>query len=285
MNRDNFSSNLFLYLITVSTLVVRPITIDVTQRIEMPENEQIWGVTKLRNEIYILLEARDGVLSRIRGFNDRYPFRLQTEIKAEEINGPCGIASSEKENCLYVSDGSVLCVWKITRETDDTHKIIKWLTTDYFLRTLSVNRDGELLMINRVTHHLMIYGSDAELIRSIPLPGEIHEPQYAVETSIGNFIITNMHVLADEEDEHEHEDEDEDEDEEEEEAMEEEKDVVMEEEKHTDWLERRQGKAGLNRRKTKFVVSELTRDSQLVIRRFIPSNEKQHLVICQLIQT
>src|SRR6218665_332921 len=152
MSRDNFSSNLFLYLITVSILVVRPITIDVIQRIEMPENQEIWGVTKLRNEIYIhvLLEARDGVpcVSRIRGFNDRYPFPLQTEIKAEEIHAPSDFGSSEKENCLYVSDYIQRCVWKITRETDDTHKIIKWLTTDYEPRTMSVSRDGGLLMLN-----------------------------------------------------------------------------------------------------------------------------------------
>src|SRR6218665_3225006 len=174
MNRDIFSSNLFLYLITASILVVRPITIDVTQRIEMPENERTWGVTKLRNEIYILLEARDGVLSRIRVFDDRYPFRLQTEIKAEEIQDPRDIASSEKENCLYVSDYNEKCVWKITRETDDTHKIIKWLKTDYWPYSMSVSRDGELLIINQLSHHLMIYGSDAELIRSIPLPRDIH---------------------------------------------------------------------------------------------------------------
>ena len=166
MNRDNFSSNLFLYLITVSILVVRPITIDVTQRIEMPENEKLWGVTKLRNEIYILLKARDGVPSRIRGFNDRYPFRLQTEIKAEEINGQSDIGSSENENCLYLSDNDERCIWKIIRETDDKHKIIKWLIIDYKPWHLSVSRDDELLMINYSTHSLMIYGSDAELIRS-----------------------------------------------------------------------------------------------------------------------
>src|SRR6218665_2972773 len=188
MNRDNFSSNLFLYLITVSILVVRPITIDVTQRIEMPENSGIGGVTKLRNEIYILLEARYGVLSRIRGFNDRYPFRLQTEIKAEEINGPSDIGSSEKENCLYVCDYIQRCVWKITRETDDQHKIIKWLTTDSQPLTLSVSRDGELLMIDLSSHCLMIYRSDAELIRSIPFPRDTKKPQHVVETSIGNFI-------------------------------------------------------------------------------------------------
>src|SRR6218665_2218040 len=70
-------------------------------------------------------------LTRIRAFEDRYPFRLQTEIKAEEIKLSVDIKSKEKESCLYVSDSKERCVWRITRETDDTQKIIKWLTTDY----------------------------------------------------------------------------------------------------------------------------------------------------------
>src|SRR6218665_656745 len=107
----------------------------------MPENQEILGVTKLRNEIYILLKASDGVLSRIRGFNDRYPFRLQTEIKGEDFEYPSDIGSSEKENCLYVNDYNGKSVWKITRETDDQQKIIKWLTIDYRPWTLSVSRD------------------------------------------------------------------------------------------------------------------------------------------------
>ena len=84
---------------------MRPITIDVTQRIEMPDADRIWGVTKLRNEISILLNALDiHVPLRIRVFDDQYPFRFQTEIKPEEISNPIGIVSSEKENCLYVTD-------------------------------------------------------------------------------------------------------------------------------------------------------------------------------------
>ena len=39
----------------------------------------------------------------------------------------------------------------------------------------------------------MIYGSDAELIRSIPLTRDIENPWHAVETSIGNFIIIHKH--------------------------------------------------------------------------------------------
>src|SRR6218665_770519 len=157
----------------------------------MSENDYIWGVTKLRKEIYVLVRAGYPV-SRICVFEDRYPFRLQTDIKAEEFKYSYDIVSSEKDNCLYASDRDEKCVWKITRQTDDQHNIIKWLTTDYTPFTLSVSRDGELLMINRSSHSLMIYGSDAELIRLISLT--IKYPLHAIETSIGNFIILDRQV-------------------------------------------------------------------------------------------
>jgi len=297
---------------------VCPIIINFTQRIAMPEYGEILGVTKLRSNIYVFCHkgyvlTKDGI-RRIYVFEDRYPFRLQTEIKANKISYLVDIGSSEKENCLYVSDFQEKCVWKITRETDDTYKIIKWLTTDYAPQTMSVSRYGELLINNQSSQSLMIYGSDSELIRSIPLTRDSKYSGDVVETSIGNFIFIHLH--EDEEDEHEHEDENEDEDENEEEVKEEEKeeedvvmeerkqtelvsvasdkdedededkdeeeeknkeDVVMQEEKHTDLLESRQEKGGLKRRKSVYVVCELTRDAQLVIRSFIPSNKTQQL--------
>src|SRR6218665_4166369 len=134
-------------------------------------------------------------------------------IEIEDMKYLYDIGSSEKENCLYVSDYVDKCVWKITIETVDQHKIIKWLTIDYEPRTLSVSRDGELLMINHSSHSLMIYGSDAELIRSIPLTKDIKHPQHAVETSIGNFIIIDLHEEEKDKEEHKEEDEDEQEDE------------------------------------------------------------------------
>ena len=159
-------------------LVVCPISINFTQRIEIGGNEYVRGVTKLRNEIYVLCRSISSSSSNhvIRVFEDRIPFRLQKTIEIKEIKYPRDIGSSEKGNCLYVSDYDEKCVWKITRETDDQHKIIKWLTTDYQPYTLSVSSDGQLLMVNHSSSILMIYGSDAELIRSIQLPRDIKRP-------------------------------------------------------------------------------------------------------------
>src|SRR6218665_2221731 len=129
-------------------LVVRGITINFTQKIDLQLSRGARGITKLRNEIYVLSHLDDLICV----YEDRYPFRLKKDMEIEETKLPCCIVSSEKENCLYVNDIDRNCVWKITRETDDQHKIIKWLTTDYAPWTLSVLRDGELLMINRLSH-------------------------------------------------------------------------------------------------------------------------------------
>ena len=92
-------------------------------------------------------------------------------------------------------------MWKINLKTVDQDKITKWLKIDYSLWTISVSSDGRLLLGQRVHRHhgesiLKIYGSDAELIRSIQLSRYIKDPQYALETSIGSFII--IHSIIDE---------------------------------------------------------------------------------------
>ena len=150
--------------------------------------------------------------------------------------------SSGKENCLYVSDQTVKCVWKIRpiKETAGDRNICKWLTVENCRPGPSAWRDpnfGSLLPVKAVSYFLMIYGSDAELKRSIPLPNDIAEPRHAVETSIGNFVMFHNY---------------------------------METEKTGE------GESTGRRKGKEWVVSELTGDGQ-VIRRFTPSNGLQKL--------
>src|SRR6218665_3482899 len=100
-------------------LAVCPIAISFTQIIKIRQNKYVHALTKLRNEIYVLCRSFSSAPSVIRVLQDRYPFRLQREIKVEEIRYPTDIGSSEKKNCLYVSDRGEKGVWKITREPDD----------------------------------------------------------------------------------------------------------------------------------------------------------------------
>ena len=204
----------------------------------------MWGVTKLRNKIYVLCRSiRSSYPTEIRVFEDRNSFGLQRQIEIKEIKYPRDIRSYEKENCLYVSDYGMNCVWKITRETNNQHKIVNWLTTDLEPSNLSVSIDGQLLIVSKSPSILKIYQPDGKCIRSIRLPKDIVEPRHAAETSIGNFII--IHEFMEKEEKEEDED---------------------------------KGSWSSGRKKvTKCVVSELTRDGQMVIRRFLPSNESQKL--------
>ena len=136
----------------------------------------------------------------------------------------------------------------------DQHEIILWLTTDYAPSSLLVSSDGQLLIFNNSSPSLMIYDSDAELIRSIPLPDNIFYPVHAVETSNGSSIIMHTEKEVDEEEE-------------------------IDDETYTEPLERGDGLARVDGkgRVLKRVVSELRRDVLMIIRRFIPPDRK-HLV-------
>src|SRR6218665_2004219 len=59
--------------------------------------------------------------------------------------------------------------------------------------------------------------------------------------------------------------------------------VVMKEMKNTKWLKSKEGKGESNRRRQEMtpIISEFTRDGQMVIRRFIPSDETQQLNNCE----
>src|SRR6218665_906605 len=182
-------NNYFRFLLVVYPISIK---IDFTQRIKLHVNEIVWGVTKLRNEIFVLCHVIYPATTLILAFEVRYPFRFRRNTKIKQIKAPFDIGSSENENCLYVSDSVSRCIWKIAKEKGGGHTGRKWLTTDHVPYTISVSIDGNLLMLNDVSPILMIYGSNAELIRLIQLPSDIENPIHAVETSIGNFII--LHV-------------------------------------------------------------------------------------------
>ena len=172
----------------VFIVVECPTSINFNHRIEIQGNEYLCGITKLQKEIYLLCQAvpRKNV---IRVFKDQSPFLPQKEIELKDVKAPYDIGSSVMKNCLYICDNKERCVWKTTKETNDQHNTIKWLTTDYQPVTLSVSSDGQLVMINISAFRLMIYGSDAELIRWVRLPLDIMHPCHAVETSMGNFVV------------------------------------------------------------------------------------------------
>lgn len=143
------------------------------------------GITKLSNIIYVLFKP-----TIIQLFTDENPFILQSEINIAEIEDPYDILSSEKEQCLYISDYGYKCVWKMM--TTD-HRVIKWLEGIEDVSTLSISNDG-LVLISRCIEpcSLETYSPDASLVHRIILPDNYINLMRAVMTSKGTFVIAHQ---------------------------------------------------------------------------------------------
>lgn len=167
--------------------VSRPVAIKFVQKLDLHgrERDQIAGVAKLQNAILVIYHIHPTV---IQVFQDQHPFCLQKIIKQHTILCPEDIVSSEKHQCVYVSDKK--CIWKITSKTDDHFKVTKWYETNAQF-TMSVSSDGQLVIVgnNDFGSFLEIYGSEVQCLYFIKLPNDIQNPRQAVETSTGNFVI------------------------------------------------------------------------------------------------
>lgn len=210
------------------------------------------GVTKLRNKIYVLCRADSKTSSSsVSIFDDQFPFELQGNVKFQEIAIPLDINSNQKENCLYVLDQREKCIWKIMADDGGHgHKIIRWMNfeKDFEVYSISVSSDGQLLMVSRFPFtRLIIYSADGKLSTPIKLHREIIEPRHAVMTSSGSLVIfhqfcTRIKVNPRTELETE----------------------TLDETRTVKWEKREFP-----------VVSEMSRDGETIIRRFVPENENQ----------
>lgn len=161
-------------------------------------NGEVKGVTKLRNEIFVICYVKDEFTnsSEIQVFSDRAPFNLLRELKLLQIKFADDIISSETENTLYMLSRWD-CVWKILQNEEDIEQenVIKWLEFRDVFRpdSMTMTKDGQLLMVSsEPSPTLCIYGGpDARLSHSISLHEDIKRPLHAVESLTGNFVISH----------------------------------------------------------------------------------------------
>lgn len=143
------------------------------------------GITHLGNNIYILSPSSNSIFVH----QDKEPFQKLREIQTKAIKSPVDIASCQKSNCLYVTDQKSSCLWKVNASQND--QIIKCLDGIGEPYTLSVSSDGCVLMTRCGSpSKLETYYPDTDKGGSIELPEEVDEPQHAVRTSTGNFIVS-----------------------------------------------------------------------------------------------
>lgn len=143
------------------------------------------GVAKLHGNIYILCKNPSSIVIH----RDESPFDCTGEVSLEDLVAPYDLASSINSSCLYLTDCSSNCVYKMT---SPSHEVSRWLGEIGYPHTLSVtsSEDQVLLLRYESPSRLEIYGPDAVQVRCIKLPDEIEYPKHAVGTSGGNYIIS-----------------------------------------------------------------------------------------------
>lgn len=119
------------------------------------------------------------------------PHSRQYSIQIPGMTGPIDIVACNTHRCLYVSDLGGACVWQVKAD----HKSYKWLSNATWPYTLSVTRDGFVLMTRRPSN-LDIFGPGANLIHSIRLPDVVLDPGHAIETLEGTYLVSHGENLS-----------------------------------------------------------------------------------------
>jgi len=154
---------------------------------------EVRGVTQLQDRICIVCDHSDTV--RV---YDVHTFRRLNGISTNKHKTlhAVDVAACDVSNYIYVSDRHNHCVWRLS---EDGHRVDKWLKLTRSSGTLSVTSDGRLLILRynpprfdlfgEESSSLDIYGPDAGLLNTVPLPTEMKDLQHAVEAKSGNFIV------------------------------------------------------------------------------------------------
>ena len=168
-------------------------------RIEVPLCN-ITGVTQLGDHIFVLCgwyQSRQIVIPSIRVYEHRPPFNLLWLIPIEELDDtPTDIVSSEKSNCLYVSDK--MWIWKIELER---YQVIRWLSSanhDHMM--MSVTLEDQLITISKKnsSYQMEIYCPDGVRDKLVPLQTpDNREPIQAIPTRNEQFFIVYAHAMID----------------------------------------------------------------------------------------
>lgn len=149
----------------------------------------IAGVAILKDSLYIVHRGQKQIIVN----QATSPYRFLGKITLEGLQDPRDVAVCLKNSCLYISDSGHGCVWKVevgaviaNRDT----KISAWVAKVGEPYTLAVISGGRVLMVQR-PNTLRIYRADGTTFRTFQIKGDIAEPQHAVRTSKGTFIVSH----------------------------------------------------------------------------------------------
>ena len=155
----------------------------------------VMGVTQLGDVVYVVCAGS----STIRRYSATTHERL-SDISIKDLRSPWDIAACEQTSQLYVAD-SLECIWRVSVDGEDIKRWWSQSPSDIFAPyTLSVTSSRvlvtsqrDILVTSPGNNQLMQLDSAGDELRRVGLPYYM-EPQHAVESPTGTFIISHSNT-------------------------------------------------------------------------------------------
>ena len=151
----------------------------------MPQGREVFGVTSLDSEIFVLRrKERDQV-----EVYDVITYRLQRCLTVPNIRGYTDMTSCELNHCLYIGDHVVESVHRVNVSSQNT-ACTQWPVNDKPYG-LSVNAAHNVIVTCDGVRKVKEFSSHGDLLRELALPGEVFSPLHTVQLRSGQFIVSH----------------------------------------------------------------------------------------------
>jgi len=137
------------------------------------------GVTYLDNILYVVCEES----STIRLYNTDTLSPLDVVINVTGMRYPRDIVVCRHDRQLYVADKD--CIWRVSV---DDHSYVKWLTSQFRVKSLSMT--SRRLLVTSMSPTVCQYSTtNKQLLCGVRLPSYLWWPSHTVETTHGTFVV------------------------------------------------------------------------------------------------
>jgi len=146
----------------------------------LPKGEEVWGVTSLADEVYLLRwKKRDQV-----EVYDVINYRLQRRLTVPNIRGFTDMTSCEHYRCVYIGDHNGECIHRL----DVQGAVTQWAVNDKPVG-ISANAAHNVLVTCYRVRKIKEFSSHGDLLRELTLPDDVINPWHAIQTRNGEFIV------------------------------------------------------------------------------------------------
>ena len=148
----------------------------------MPEGQEVWGVTLLAGEVYVLRwkERRSDQVE----VYDITTYHLQRCLTVPNARGFTDMTSCEHYCCVYIGDPFDKCVHSLNLHGVTT----RWAVRDE-PAGLSVNAAHNVLVTCPRVCKIKEFSSNGGLLRELTLPVVVVNPVHAIQTRSGHFVV------------------------------------------------------------------------------------------------